>query len=420
VNHVRWPILGEPERRAVERVMASGVLSGPNAPESIAFEREFARFVEARHALLTHSGTSALQIALLAADIGAGDHVLCPAYSFVATPLAILHAGAIPIFVDVDEETGAIDPEAARAAVTPRTRAIMPVHVHGCAVDMKSLLELAERERLVIVEDAAQAHGATWNGCRVGAIGRAGGFSLQSSKNLGVGEGGVFVTNDDAVAEHANCIRNFGQPVGLPGAGGFDVEKPLDSGGAPATVRLGAMYRGNELAACLGRAMLGQLEERTERCREHADQLSRALAELPGVLPPKVPAACTSVHHKYRVRLDPRRADVDASPRAFRDAVAKALGAEGLEVVTWQNVPLPAHPIFQSASRHRTFPWSVDHETPFDALYDPAMFPRTSHLLDCSLVLFSQSFPLIAQTTETVERYAAAFARVWARRHELV
>src|SRR5277367_1358698 len=160
-EHRGWPTVGDAERAALLRVLDRGVLSGGTAPECVAFERELARFVGAKHALLTHSGTSALHLAVVAAGVVAGDHVLVPAYSFVATPLAVLHAGAIPIFVDVDEATGLMDPVAAAAAMTPRTRAIMPVHVHGCAVDMGPFLALAERHRAMVIEDAAQAHGAT-------------------------------------------------------------------------------------------------------------------------------------------------------------------------------------------------------------------------------------------------------------------
>ena len=194
--HTGWPIVTEAEREAISRVLGSGVLSGPGSPEAAAFQGEFAEFVGARFALLTHSGTSALEIALSAAGIGPGDEVIVPAYSFVATPLAAVLAGAVPIFADVSEVTGLLDPRAAEAAVTSRTRAILPVHVHGCALDLDPLLELSKRRGLVLVEDAAQAHGARYKGRPVGAIGAAGGFSLQSSKNLPAGEGGVFVTDD--------------------------------------------------------------------------------------------------------------------------------------------------------------------------------------------------------------------------------
>ena len=383
---------------------------GATAPECVGLEREFAAYVGAKHALLTHSGTSALHLALAAAGIGAGDHVLVPAYSFVATPLSVLHCGAIPIFVDVDEATGIMDPVAAEAAITPRTRAIMPVHVHGCAADMGALLALAERHRLAMIEDAAQAHGATWNGKPVGALGRAGAFSFQSSKNLGIGEGGIVVTNDEAAAEEAFRIRNFGQDVALADRNDFDAVRPLDGTRALASGKIGWMYRGNELAAAFARAALAKLPERTRRCQENAERLSRALAELPGVSPPTVPKGATSVHHKYRVRLDPAAAGVSISPRQFRDVMIRALQAEGLEVVLWQTAPLPAQPVFQRLEGFGGgWPWSADKETDFASLYAPERFPKTQRLLDGSLLLFSQSHPLIAQARETVDRYAEAF-----------
>jgi dTDP-4-amino-4,6-dideoxygalactose transaminase len=415
-SHRTWPILGEDERRAAVDVLERGILSGASAPESVAFEREFAAWVGAQHALLTHSGTSALHLALAASGIAAGDHVLVPAYSFVATPLAVLHCGAIPIFVDVDEATGLMDSALATAAVTPRTRAIMPVHVHGCAAALGPLLAIG----IPIVEDAAQAHGATWNDRRVGAIGRAGGFSLQASKNLGAGEGGVFVTNDAAIAEQANRIRNFGQDVALADVEAFDAQRPLDGARSLTSARLGWMYRGNELTAAIARAQLARLDHRTEKCQGYAAALSLALAELPGVLPPQVPSGSTSVHHKFRVRLDPELAGVDVPASVLRDVMITALRAEGLEVVTWQTTPLPGHPIFRQRDGFGGgWPWSADRDTDFEAAYDVARFPRTQRLLDGSLVLFSQSCPLIAQGGDIVARYAEAFTRVWERRDEL-
>jgi perosamine synthetase len=419
---VKWPDVTDAERAAVARVLDRGVLSGSNAPEAVALEREFARFVGARHAILTHCGTSALHLALAAAGVRAGDHVVMPAYSFVATPLAALHCGAIPVFVDVDPATGLMDAKAAAAAVGPRTRAIMPVHVHGCAADLRPLLDLAKSRGVALVEDAAQAHGATWSGKPVGAIGRTGGFSLQSSKNLTGGEGGIFVTNDDALADEANRLRNFGQDLASIASGerGFDMDRPLDATRAVESHRIGWMYRGNEMMAAFVRARLARLPEQTAAAQKNAERLSRALAELPGVLPPAAPPGCTSVHHKYRVRLDPAAAGLDLAPRVLRDAMMRALQAEGLDVVLWQTDALPAQPVFQSREGFGAgWPWSLDRETDFARLYEPARFPATRALLDGSLVLFSQSCPLIAQTATTVDRYAEGFARVWSRREEL-
>jgi perosamine synthetase len=418
--HRSWPIVTDDDRRAVLRVLDRGVLSGSAAPEAIAFEEELAALAQAKHALLTHSGTSALVLALAAAGLRAGDHVVVPAYSFVATALAVVQAGGIPIFVDVDEETGLIDPEQAALAMTPRTRAIMPVHVHGCPADLAPLKRLAERHRAALIEDAAQAHGATYGGAAVGALGTAGAFSLQSSKNLPAGEGGVFLTNDRSLAETADRVRNFGQAAPLHRAADYDPSRPLDGSRPLASERMGGMYRGNEMMAAFGRSQLSRLPDLTARCRKNAERLSRALAELPGVGPPTVPEGRTSVHHKLRVRLSPDRAGVHLSAAVLREAMTRALLAEGLEVVRWQTEVLPAQPVFRAREGFGDgWPWSTDRETDFAALYDPGRFPRARALLDGSIVLFSQTCPLIAQTDETVDRYAEAFRRVWHAREEI-
>ena len=419
-EHRRWPIVGGAERAAVMRVLDRGILSGADALETVALEREFATFVGAKYALLTHCGTSALHLALAAAGVRAGDHVIVPAYSFIATAHAVVHAGAIPIFVDVHPETGLIDVDLAAAAVTHRTRAIVPVHVHGCPADMDRLNALASNRRLLVIEDAAQAHGAEYRGSPVGALGAAGAFSLQSSKNLGAGEGGLLVTNDLLIAEAAHRLRNFGQDVSYAGLRALDLGRPLDGTRPLDAATIGWMYRGNEMTAAFARAQLEQLPQRTARCRANAESLTRVLRELPGVIPASAPEDVRSVHHKYRVRLDPAKAGVTLAARELRDVVASALRAEGLEVVHWQTDVMPA----QGAYRARAgwgdgWPWSTDRETDFARLYDPARFPHARELLDSSLVLFSQSCPLIAQDDDTVRRYGEAFVRVWRHLPEL-
>ena len=418
--HRRWPILGDAERRAVLGVLDRGVLSGMYAPESAALERELATFVGARHAQLTHSGTSALEVALGAVGVGEGHEVIVPAYSFVATPLAVLRVGAVPIFVDVDPEQGNLDPAAVEAAVTARTRAVMPVHVHGCPCDLDEVKAVARRHDLAVIEDAAQAHGATYKGRPVGALGDAGAFSLQSSKNLSGGEGGIFVTSDPRLADAARQVRSFGQDVVEADADHYDPARPLDGHRAVASTRMGGMYRGNELMAAVVRAQLARLPERTARCQENAEALRRGLAGLPGVWMPEVPGDRTSVHHKVRVHFDPEQAGLSATPRALRDAMRRALSAEGLEVVLWQTEPLPAQPVFRGNGFGRGFPWTSGDAAAAHANYDPARYPGTTRLLDRSVVVFSQSCPLIAQESALVARYVEAFAKVWEHRFELM
>jgi dTDP-4-amino-4,6-dideoxygalactose transaminase len=415
-RHRPWPIVTDEEKRRVAGVLDRGLLAGWTAPESQALEKEWAKVCQARHALLTHCGTSALEIGVIAGGIGEGDEVIVPAFSWVATPLCVLHAGAVPVFVDVDEATGLIDVAAIEAAITPRTKAIMPVHVHGLPAPMRELRAIADKHKLSIFEDAAQAHLATYDGKPVGAIGAWGAFSLQSSKNFSAGEGGFFVTNDADLAERANRARNFGLDVRLGDVEEFDAARPLDGGRALESLGMGSNFRGNEMMAAFARAQLARLPEVTARCQKNAHDLSAALRVLEGVLPPEVPAGRTHVFHKYRVRFDPRAAGVDVLPSELRDAIAHALRAEGCEVVQWQSQPLPAMPIFAERKGFgEGFPWSAGNDTKTDG-----RFPRTRKLLACSLVLFSQSCPLIAQDSEMVGRYADAFRRVWANRHEVV
>jgi len=417
-SHRLWPILGDEDRRGVLAVLERGILSGSYAPAARAFEARFAEFVGARFALLTHCGTSALQVALAAAGVREGDEVIVPAYSFVATPLSVVLQGATPVFVDVDQTSGHLDLAAVEAAATSRTRAVMPVHIHGAAADMDAILALAGRLGVAVVEDAAQAHGAQVNGRAVGALGAAGAFSLQSSKNLSAGEGGVFVTNDREAAERANRVRNFGQDLRLDEAAGFDTARPLDGNRSLDSGMLGSMFRGNELMAAVATAQLARLPALTERAQANAARLASRLSELPGVEPPLPAAGRTSVHHKYRVHLNPQKAGLGCTPRELRDAMLAALRAEGLEVVLWQTEPLPAQAIFRERTLRALA--SQPGGTNLAENYDPQRYPRTSRLLDGSLLLFSQSCPLIAQEAALVDRYAEAFARVWHHREAVV
>ena len=415
-THRLWPLIGDGEKRAVLRVLDRGIIQGWQAPETRAFEEELAAFVHAKRALMTHCGTSALQLAVAAAGVGEGDEVIVPAYSFVATPMCVALQGATPVFVDVDAETGHLDPELARAAITSRTKAIMPVHIHGEAADMTALLALCKEKNLALIEDAAQAHGAEHDGRRVGAIGVTGGFSLQGSKTLTAGEGGFCVTNDEGAAELANRVRNFSLDVKLDDP--WDATRPLDGSRALESQAMGSMYRGNEMAAAFGRAQLARLPGLTAAAQRNGRRLAQKLAELPGVLPPRELPGRTTVFHKFRVRFDAARAGLDVSRRVLRDAMKAALAADGLEVVFWQGAPLPAHPVFQKRAEYmfRGLPGGTD----LAANYDPARYARTSALLDGSIVLFSQSFPLIGQTETTTDRYAEAFARVWHHREAVV
>jgi dTDP-4-amino-4,6-dideoxygalactose transaminase len=383
----RWPIVSEADRAAVARVLDRGVFSGAGAPEMKALESEFADSVGARFCLATNSGTSALHIALAAAGVGAGDEVIVPALSFIATAQAVLHQGALPVFADVDPVTYNIDARDAARRVTSRTRAIVPVHLHGLPADMDGVDELARRHRLTVIEDAAQAHGARYKGRTVGTLGAMAAFSLNSTKNLPAGEGGLFVTDSEELYARAARVRFDG----LEPPSKWDAGHPLDDeADSHATVR-GWMYLPGELTSALARAQLRRLAETTARAQRNAARLGERLERLSGVESPRVSPDRTHVYHKYRVRFDPERAGSRLEPAPLRDRVLEALRAEGVEAVRWQTAPLPAHPLF--ASRER--------------------YPNADAALASTLIVGSQSYPLFAQPLEVVDAWAAGFERAW-------
>jgi len=394
-------------------VLDRGVLSGHFAPEVRGLEREWASYVGAKHAIATNSGTAALHIALMAAGVGPGDHVIVPAFTFVATGLAVLHAGAVPVFVDIEPTTLGLDPAAVERAITPATKVVMPVHMHGTPCDLDGLLEICKRRGVMLIEDAAQAHGSLHRGRKVGTFGAIGCFSVQSSKSMPAGEGGLLVTDDDALAARANSARMFGENIRIEDETLYRIERALDGNRAYDSLGMGWMYRMTELTAAIARAQLAKLDGFNAAAQRNAAALSARLGKLSGVPPPTVREGDTSCFHKYRVRLDARTRGIDAPAIRVRDAMRHALSAEGLEAQLWQSKPVPGQGLFQQRAGFggKAFPW--DAAPPVD--YDLAQYPETNALLESSLVLFSHTCPIAAQPLALVEAYADAFERVWQR-----
>jgi len=414
----RWPQITEDERAAVLRVLDSGVLSGSLAPEVRALEKEFAEYTGARHCLSTNSGTSALHIAVAAAGIQPGDEVITSAFTFLASALAVLHHNAIPVFADIDPMTFNIDPKEIDRRITPRTRAIMPVHIHGLPADMDEILSIARRHNLIVIEDAAQAHGALYKGRRVGTIGDMGAFSIQSSKNLSAGEGGLFVTNEDGFHHRANCVRQFGEEAADTSLAGVDPDRPLDDLRDYNAVMMGWMYRMTSLTAAVARCQLARLDEFNRNAARNAEYLTERLSKLDLVAPPSVPADRTSVFHKYRVRLHPERLGAAMEPTGFRTALIQALRQEGVEVVLWQTTPVPSQILFQKQLGYGGgCPWKCQNSS---VRYQEEDYPRTRELLDNSIVIGSQSAPLAAQNLGLMRYYGDAFEKVLADRDTLI
>jgi dTDP-4-amino-4,6-dideoxygalactose transaminase len=279
-------------RTIEDEIMAAirGVLESGQfvlGPQTQAFEREFAAHCQAADAVGTSSGTSALHLALLAAGIGPGDQVITVPFTFVATVAAIEYTGARPVLVDVLPDSFNMDPDQIEAAITPRTRAIVPVHLYGQPADMDPILEIARRHGLRVIEDACQAHGAEYHGRRVGALGDAGCFSFYPGKNLGAyGEGGAVVTNDERLAGTVRALRHWGQTRRY--------HHELK----------GFNYRLEELQAAILRVKLRRLDDWTEARRAHARLYDRLLA---GVVPTPVELPyARHVYHVYAVRTTRR------------------------------------------------------------------------------------------------------------------
>ncbi|MDQ3439527.1 MAG: DegT/DnrJ/EryC1/StrS family aminotransferase [Planctomycetota bacterium] len=321
-----WPVYGKEEEQALLRTLHSGKWGKIDGGEVKAFEERFAEYCAAKHGIAVVNGTVSLRIALMAAGIEAGDEVIIPPYTFFATASAVVEANATPVFVDIDRATFNIDPAAIEAAVTKRTRAIIPVHLGGLPCDMDAIMAIAQRHELVVIEDAAHAHGSAYKGRRVGGIGHMGSFSFQSSKNLTCGEGGIIVTNDDALAERCRSIHNCGRVEG-----GAWYEHHVISGN----------YRLGEFAGAILNCQLDRLDEQTDRRDANGRHLNTHLAMIPGITPQRRDASTTrNAQHLYVARYDEGAVGL---PRA---TFIEALIAEGIPAFGGYLLPLHRQPMF--------------------------------------------------------------------------
>src|SRR5690606_30819651 len=304
------PIIGEEERAAVDAVLRSGMVA--QGPQVAAFEEEFsAALVEGRRCQAVSSGTAGLHVGLLAAGVGPGDEVIVPSFTFAATANSVALTGATPVFADIDPDTFCLDPESVAAAVTERTRGIMPVHLYGHPADMDGLGAVAAEHGLEIYEDAAQAHGASLHGRMVGTWGRFAMFSLYPTKNMTSGEGGMVACADEEVARSVRLLRNQG------------MERQY------ANEVVGLNVRMTDLHAAIGRVQLGKLAGWTAQRQANAAFFD---ANLKGVVVPPVAEGAVHVYHQYTIRVE----------AGERDAMVSALREEH-GVGTGVYYPIPNH-----------------------------------------------------------------------------
>ncbi|MFF5261711.1 DegT/DnrJ/EryC1/StrS family aminotransferase [Actinomadura viridis] len=388
----------EADHRAVREVLDGGRLVSDvdGATPVSELEERWARRCGTPHCVATSNGTTALALALSALGVGPGDEVIVPALSFIASGLAPLHQMAVPVFADIDPRTFTLDAASVESLVTPRTAAIMPVHLHGQPADMDALGAIAERHGLAVVEDAAQAHGATWRGRAVGSLGDAAAFSLQVTKNLPTcGEGGLLNLTDARTAERARMMREFGEVI-APG-------KDRDY----VSYLLGWNHKMNGVQAAFTLSQLDRFDEyEAARQRNVAAFLAR-LADLPGIAVPRATPGSQHVMHIIRLRFDAEAAGVEGvSPGAFRRVLHRLLRTEGVPVSRYQLMTLPEQKVFTDrVGFGRGYPWAAAEPPPH------AEHPVARAVIEDSLTL--QKRHLHPDAGPALQRYADGFEKVW-------
>lgn len=394
-----WPIFGAADERRLLRALRSGKWGKLNGSEVARFEKRFAARHGCRHAIGVVNGTVSLRLALMASGLEAGDEVIIPPYTFYATASAVLEANGIPVFADIDLDTFNLDPQAAAAAITPRTRAIIPVHFAGQPADMAAFRKLGRQHHLTILEDAAHAHGAQHLEGPAGSLGHLGSFSFQSSKNLTAGEGGLITTNNEALAERCVSLHNCGR---IPSGAWYEHHI------------LGGNYRLGEFQGAILNSQLDRLETQTQTRDRNGRWLAAHLAHWPGLFPQVRPSYCLRhSYHLFMLRLD------GAQFGAPRAAVIRALQAEGIPCSGGYALSLHRQPMF----RNKTFgPYLPGLRRHLD--YRKTHCPNSDLICKQQAIWIEQSVFLgsqsdmrdIAQAFEKVHAHRDALA-TWSRRN---
>jgi dTDP-4-amino-4,6-dideoxygalactose transaminase len=315
----QYKLIGQEVGAKTLEVLASGHYINGSTVEQ--FEQQFARYVGSTDCVGCNSGTDALYLALRALDIGEGDEVITTPFTFISTAGMISAVGATPVFVDVDPQTYNLDLTQIEAAITPRTKAIIPVHLFGQPVDMARLMIIAQARHLWVIEDAAQAAGASWAGAKVGSLGHIGCFSFYPTKNLGAcGDAGAITTSDGALAERIRMLRNHGQQQRY------------------SSEALGVNSRLDALQAAVLSIKLGYLEGWNEQRRAIADRYSDFLSHLPGIIAPQALQGSQHVWHQYTIRVTDGK----------RDSVRQKLQDQGIGSMVYYPIPLHLQPVYQN------------------------------------------------------------------------
>ena len=320
------PLIGKEEIEKVEKVLKSGFIAqGPKVAE---FEEAFASYVGTEHAIAVSSGTTALHLALLAAGVGAGDEVITTPFSFAATGNCALYVGARPVFVDIDPKTYNINPELIKGAITEKTKAILPVHLYGQPAQMDSINTVAEEHDLVVIEDAAQAHGAMFQDKKVGSLGDMGCFSFYPTKNMTTSEGGMITTNNPEMADKARILRAHGEKERYQ----HEI--------------LGYNFRMTDIAASIGLVQLKKLDGFNQKRIENAEYLTEHIKVLNGIKPPYVSPEVRHVFHQYTIRVEDGK----------RKDIMEYLNQEGIGTGIHYPIPIYKQKLYQDLGYHDKCP----------------------------------------------------------------
>ena len=391
-----WPPISDVDRKMVLDSLDGAVHTvGRNYTE---LEKEFAQWLGVSNALFCNSGTAALHMALAACDCGCGDEVIVPAYTWPSSATCCLHHNAIPVFVDIDWATMNIDAAKIEAAITPRTKAVIAVHLHGLSVDMDAIMAIAARHKLSVIEDCCQAHGVRHRGKLAGTIGCCAAFSCNQNKCLSSGEGGFFVSNDAALFERGKTLWYFGE------------HRRPESGTEHRAYGMGWMYRSSDIVAAFTRAQLTRLDDYLAAIKVNAARLEECLRGTPHLILPVTPPGHGHNFYNYTVRFDMKALGHGTDAAAFRNKLVRALNAEGVETGVWQGWPVPEMTAIQAKNAYgRGCPWAC---TKASVSYSLDQFPVAVRHCDWHT---GMTTPLRAPNTpELAELVAKAFRKVLA------
>lgn len=395
-----WPIITEDDVTAVSESLRSGILWGSNSPQAVALSKEWADYCGVKFCVCINSATAAMHAGLQAAGVGPGDEVIVPAYSFYSTAYPPLHQNAIPVFVDIDRRTYNMDPDDTRANITERTKAIIVTHLSGLCADMDLFMKLAEEHHFLVIEDAAQAHGAVYKGRRAGSLAHVGAFSLNGSKNLPGGEGGFFTTDCEEWAEKA---YDLGITVRFKDGVRSYPERTF-----------GFSHRMDEMTAALIRSQLRRLDEYNRIRRDNAARLSAGLSQIEGLIVPYEPPGYEHVYHMYRVRFDFDKLGVDTDRLKARKCIEDALLAEGVDVGQWMEELIPQHHTFQSREGYgKGCPWTCKHaarDISYDADRFREQYPEALSMIESSAIVWGIHPP---NGPDLMDAYIEGFAKVF-------